>query len=311
MIEVQQITRYRITSSLELNIMGKYLLLIIVSISSISTSAQIISKPVIIPVDVTTEGHILVKATVNGVEGNFIFDTGAGLNLLTKKFADKLKGLQKTDAFYTGHRATGEAIVSDLWKSQSLRIGSFTTTDQLFTIIDIDFPIDGLISLLPFRNLPFTIDYKKKMLTLESTASANALAKNNRVLPMQLSDAGGKALDILINAKLNDTLEVQIVLDSGAGFNVFRFNSRYMEKLGVDSSHTKNQSIPSPFVPTQGNRYYGTTLSKISTGKSPHAVHDIRATFIEGLIYEGITSLNWLGNMITIDIPNRRMVIGL
>ncbi|WP_335966733.1 hypothetical protein [Galbibacter sp. PAP.153] len=44
------------------------------------------------------------------MEGTFIFDTVAGLNLITKKFADKIKILKPTNEFFTGHRATGEAL---------------------------------------------------------------------------------------------------------------------------------------------------------------------------------------------------------
>ena len=60
-----------------------------------------------IPFTLTDGGHTLVKAKINGIEGMFIFDTGAGLNMVTKKFADKVGTLQKTDEFYVGHRATG------------------------------------------------------------------------------------------------------------------------------------------------------------------------------------------------------------
>lgn len=98
-----------------------------------------------IPFTLTDGGHTLVKAKVNGVEGTFIFDTGAGLNMVTKKFADKVATLQKTDEFYTGHRATGEAIETDLYLTKTIEMGDFTVSGQMTSVIDIDFPIDGLI----------------------------------------------------------------------------------------------------------------------------------------------------------------------
>ncbi len=99
-----------------------------------------LKTPVVIPFTLTKEGHVFVKATINGVEGNFIFDTGAGLNLLTKKFADKIASLKKTEGFYVGHRATGEAIESDLWIINNLAMGAFTAANQKAAVIDVDLP---------------------------------------------------------------------------------------------------------------------------------------------------------------------------
>ncbi|MDN3595202.1 retropepsin-like aspartic protease [Zunongwangia endophytica] len=77
----------------------------------------------------------MIKATVNGVSGNFVFDTGAGLNLLTKDFADKIDNLDKTHHFYTGHRATGEAITTDLYQSDILEIGDFSINNEQFAVM--------------------------------------------------------------------------------------------------------------------------------------------------------------------------------
>lgn len=269
-----------------------------------------ISKTVNIPFTLLGSGHILVKAKINNIEGNFIFDTGAGLNLLTKKFADNIKDLKKTDGFYTGHRATGEQIIADFWDTESFEIGNQKLNAQKFTIIDMDFPVDGLISLLPFRNIPISIDYKNKVLILETEKSVKELAKKGISLPIQVSDELGKALDIATYVKLDDKLVVQMNLDSGAGFNVFRFNSRYMQSLGIDPSKTEVKYQKSDFKPTEGNNYYYTNLSKIAAqSNNKISASDFKATFIEGLIYEAIGSINWLGDKITIDIQNRNMII--
>lgn len=269
-----------------------------------------VSKTVTIPFTLLGSGHILIKAKINNVEGNFIFDTGAGLNLLTKKFADNIKDLKHTDGFYTGHRATGEEIVADLWDTESFEFGGQKLNAEKFTVIDLDFPVDGLISLLPFRNIPITIDYKNKVLTLETEKSAKELAKKGMSVPIQISDDLGKTLGIATYVKLNDTLVVQMNLDSGAGFNVFRFNSRYMKSLGIDPSKTETKYQKSDFKPTEGNNYYYTTLSTINAqSNNKISASNFKATFIDGLIYEAIGSINWLGDKITIDIQNKNMII--
>lgn len=290
--------------------MKKIFLFLLIVLSLNSFGQNKISKTITIPFNLLESGHILIKAKVNNIEGNFIFDTGAGLNLLTKKFADKVENLKKTDGFHTGHRATGEAIVSDLWDSESLEIGSFTSKAQKFTTIDMDFPVDGLISLLPFKEIPITIDYKNKVLVLETDKSLKELAKTGTSLPIEISEDFGKTLEIATQIKVNDKLTLQMNLDSGAGFNIFRFSSRYMEKLGVDSSKVEKKYKASDFKPTEGNNYYFTKLEKINAASSDKIkATDFNATFIEGLIYEAIGSINWLGNKITIDIQKKNMII--
>ena len=290
--------------------MKKIFLFLLITLSINSSGQNKNSKIITIPFELLGGGHILITAKVNNIEGKFIFDTGAGLNLLTKKFADKVTNLKKTDGFYTGHRATGEAIVSDLWDSETLEIGSFNSKKQKFTTIDMDFPVDGLISLLPFKETAFTIDYKNKVLVLETDKSLKDLGKTGTSLPIQISDDAEKTLGISTYITLNDKLTLQMNLDSGAGFNVFRFSSRYMEKLDVDSTKVEKKYRASDFKPTEGNNYYFTKLAKINPASNDKIkVEDFKATFIEGLIYEAIGSINWLGNKITIDLQQKVLII--
>jgi len=290
--------------------MKKIFLFLLITLSLNSFGQNKLSKTITIPFELLGSGHILIKAKVNNIEGNFIFDTGAGLNLLTKKFADKVTNLKKTDGFYTGHRATGEAVDCDLWDSESLEIGSLTSKGQKFTTIDMEFPVDGLISLLPFRDFPLTIDYKNKVLVLETDKSLKELTKSGTSFPIQISDDAEKTLGISTYIKVNDKLTLQMNLDSGAGFNVFRFSSRYMEKLGVDETKVEKKYRASDFKPTEGNNYYFTKLDKISVASTDKIkATQFNATFIEGQIYEAIGSINWLGDKITIDIQKKNMII--
>jgi len=290
--------------------MKKIFLFLLITLSLNSFGQNKLSKTITIPFELLGSGHILIKAKVNNIEGNFIFDTGAGLNLLTKKFADKVTNLKKTDGFYTGHRATGEAIDCDLWDSESLEIGSLTSKGQKFTTIDMEFPVDGLISLLPFRDFPLTIDYKNKVLVIETEKSLKELTKSGTSFPIQISDDAEKTLGISTYIKVNDKLTLQMNLDSGAGFNVFRFSSRYMKKLGVDETKVEKKYRASDFKPTEGNNYYFTKLDKISVASTDKIkATQFNATFIEGQIYEAIGSINWLGDKITIDIQKKNMII--
>jgi hypothetical protein len=290
--------------------MTKIITSLLLLFTALTFSQSKTSEQINIPFTQTPNGHIIIPATINGVEGNFVFDTGAGINLLTKDFADKINDLEKTSHFYTGHRATGEEIKSDLWNSKSLEIGDYKITNETFAVYDLEFPLDGLISLTPFKEKQITIDFKNKVLSIESKNSLDQLIKNKDFeMPIQIINDREIRIGISTAVKLNDKLSLNVGLDSGAGFDVFRFNSRYMETLDIDSTQIESEVRPSSFKPEEVNRFYYTELEKLADSDENTIVKNFKATFIEGLIYEGIMGINWIGEIITIDIPNKKLIV--
>ncbi|MGY0427275.1 MAG: retropepsin-like aspartic protease [Polaribacter sp.] len=290
--------------------MNKLFTTLCILFTTLSFSQKETAKKIQIPFTQTPNGHILIPAKINGVQGNFIFDTGAGTNLLTKKFADKIINLKKTDHFYTGHRATGEELQVDLWNSKSLEIGNFKVNKEIFSVYDINFPLDGLISLTPFKDTPITIDFENKILSIESEKSLSQLiADENFEMPIQISNDREIKITISTTIQLENKLTLNVGLDSGAGFNVFRFSSRFMEKLKIDKAKVESKFKPSIFKPEKGNEYYRTTLSIMTDANNNVSVKNFKATFIDGLIHEGIMGINWIGKKITIDIPKKRLIV--
>jgi len=290
--------------------MKKGFLLVTFLLFSIVFYAQHYTKEKIeISFKLSPNGHIMIKASVNGIPGNFVFDTGAGMNLLTKDFADKIDNLEKTTHFYTGHRATGEAITSDLYQSEVLKIADFSIEDEQFAVYDIDFPLDGLISLTPLQQKAFTVNFEENKLVIESEESLRLRKENIKFeMPLEINNDRNVKVSVGTIVQL-DSLELHVGLDSGAGFDVYRFNSRYIEALGIDSTQVESKYIPSSFKPEQGNQYYFAEVSRLSDLKVNAEQIDFRATFIDGLIYEGIMGINWIGEIITFDIPAKRILV--
>ena len=290
--------------------MKKGFLLVTFLLFSIVFYAQHYTKEKIeIPFKLSPNGYIMIKASVNGIPGNFVFDTGAGMNLLTKDFADKIDNLEKTTHFYTGHRATGEAITSDLYQSEVLKIADFSIEDEQFAVYDIDFPLDGLISLTPLQQKAFTVNFEENKLVIESEESLRRRKENIKFeMPLEINNDRNVKVSVGTIVQL-DSLELHVGLDSGAGFDVYRFNSRYMEALGIDSTQVESKYIPSSFKPEQGNQYYFAEVSRLSDLKVNAEQIGFRATFIDGLIYEGIMGINWIGEIITFDMPAKRILV--
>lgn len=290
--------------------MTKHLPFLMILISTLTYSQEKIADQINIPFTLSENGYIIIPVTINGIEGNYIFDTGAGINLLFKKSAEKITDLEKTNHFYTGHRGTGEGLEIDLWKTNSLNIGDFKASDETFGVLDIEFPFDGLISLTMFKDKQITIDFLTKVLSIESEKSLEKLiAKKDFEIPLQISNDRDISIDISIKIILDDHLPLNVILDSGAGFNVYRFNSRYMKNLGIDSTQVKKIYKPSYFKSGAGNDFFITQVSKLSDAAGNVTINDFRGIFIEGLIYEGIMSVNWIGIKFTIDIPNKRIIV--
>ncbi len=251
-------------------------------LTHLTFAQNLVEKSIEIPFKLTNNGHIIIKAQVNGVEGNFVFDTGAGMNLLTKNFADKVQGLEKTHHFHTGHRATGEAITSDLWQSENLKINNFKITKETFAVYDFNFPLDGLISLTPFKNQPITIDFENKILYIESPKSFKKRLQNKDYeMPIVLDSDKGLTLGIATYVNLENQLPLLVSLDSGAGFGVYRFNARYMQDLAIDSSKVKKEYRKSSFKPKHGNNFYFTTLSTMTNKNKNVTLKNFQVSFIK------------------------------
>ena len=264
-----------------------------------------------IPFELTSQGHIMVKAKINGIEGNFIFDTGAGLTLITKTFSDKIGKLHKQDGSYTAFRATGEKLTADLYDAQTVALGNFIEHSPVLTIFDVNLgPIDGLISLMSFKERPFTIDYTNKKIIFETDKSMSAIQKSGHQIPLQLEESRDKALTIFAYFRVNDKLTLQFSIDSGAGNNVYRINSRYIPAFGIDTATASRIVIPSEFNPEIKTIIYQANIKSIIAKASPAIqCREVKASFIDGLIYDGILSLNWIGKQVTFDLKKQEMIV--
>lgn len=268
-----------------------------------------------IPFELLPSGHILVKAEVDGVQGSFIFDTGAGLTVFTKAFFHKLPHVVKEDGGYTGFRATGERLDIDLFFVNNVVLGGFRKAKEEVSWVDINLGgIDGIISLKLLETQPFTIDFTNKVIHLESAQTLAGIKKTASIVPIQLEQSRGKSLSIFSYFKVNDTLRLQLALDSGAGKDVFRLNAKYLASLQVNTSDTAYVRKIEKRSEINGSEHvssiYITLLKKLSSEKAPAVnVTNFPVQFVEGLIYDGIIWINWLGAKITFDLAGEVLLV--
>ncbi len=262
-----------------------------------------------VPIQVLESGHITVKAKVDGVEGNFILDTGGGLTVFTKSFFEKIPHKVAVDGGFTAFRATGERLDVDLYKVYNFQLDALHKSEDEVSFLDINLGgLDGILSLKLFEQQPFTIDLVKKELVLETERSLSNARMAGERIPLQLHNAHGKALDIFAYFRVNDSLTLQLCLDSGAGKDVYRFNSKYLQRLGLKAldSTVRKSEINTAFA----SKTYRAEVAKLAVANAPSVrVTNFRAQFVDGLIYDGIVWINWLGSRITVDIPGKELVV--
>jgi len=258
-----------------------------------------------VPFSLTSSGHIIISAKVDGKEGNFIFDTGAGQNLFFELFAEKLQK-KNSHHFFVGHRATGEAIRLPVYESKLLSLGDKEFKSQLYSTFDINIDgIDGILSIQAFENTPVIIDYERKELSFKTLTEY----EKKHFIEIQTADYAGKALDIFTTVKLNDKITIQVLLDSGAGSKSFWIDASLAKLVSVDLADIKSVEKKSEFDATKIIKTYKSTLLNLSTENGLARIDNPSVNFVEGLLYEGKMSTDWLGKKIAISIPDKKIYL--
>ena len=140
-----------------------------------------------IPLKITTTNHLEIKATINGVKGVFILDTGASntcigfdkqdyFNLVSKSSDIKAAGAGATDM--ETHVSKKNTIKIGDWKNRKLNIVLFDLTHVNQALIAHEAPpVDGIIGADVLKQTKAIIDYNKRKVYLCLKKSKNNLKK--------------------------------------------------------------------------------------------------------------------------------------
>ncbi|WP_413532006.1 hypothetical protein [Empedobacter brevis] len=255
------------------------------------------------PIQVLPSGHIIVTANIDGKAGNFIFDTGGGINLFFENFAKDFKQ-KSTYNFLTAYRATGEKIDAPLYENNEVLFAGKKFLKVPYSTFDMKIEgIDGLISLQMFHDTDFIIDFNKNEIEL-TDFSTN---KNLKSFDIQLSTNADKSIDIFTYITLNDKYKIQVLLDSGAGNNSYWLSDKLISVLELDKAKLEVSEKKSEFDEKLTTKFYRGNINSISN--QYFTLKDPKVVFVEGLIYEGKTSINWFGNKIGISLKNKKIYI--
>ncbi|MGI4872134.1 MAG: retropepsin-like aspartic protease [Janthinobacterium lividum] len=271
---------------------------------------QVPVAPQRLPLEVLPTGHIVVNATVNGVAGRFFLDTGAGVTVLTQQFAQRVPGLQRQDGRFTGFRAIGDRLDLPLYAAPTITVGRYVAAKANCCVYAGEMGgVDGLLSLTAFRHQPFTIEYDRHQLVLETPASLAQRRQLGKGIPLLLDDTYGQSLDIAAYCRVNEKLTLLVELDSGSPSGQYWFNAALAPQLGIDTAALGPANrfvLPSELVAANRNVSYWATLTSLTPVAQPTIqLANVPFRLISGLIHDGILPLSWLGNQLTIDLPHQ------
>ena len=145
-----------------------------------------------------------MHAKVNGHEGNFVFDTGAGVSYVSPDFAQSVGC--KPWGKLTGYTLVGQRLDMQrcdglLFELQGQRFGASTSgVFDLMKFMPPNVPrIDGSIGLDVFEGHALTLSLAQKKLIIETADSLTARAKHATEVRIRfVREAGGAALTAFV-----------------------------------------------------------------------------------------------------------------
>jgi hypothetical protein len=219
-------------------------------------------KPQIIKLDRFRKALWTVSVTIQGKSGNFLFDTGGGITLLTEDFSKEINC--RFWGRTTGYNMFGKRGDGPHCDNINLYAGNVKLSPVNAGKIDFSgqFPgdkaPDGLLSLDAFDGKAITINQNSGTLTIETPRSLRKRTKDMKEFPLRVSrECSGRCLSIFIGIQTSEGM-TWLNLDSGAG-GVSLISKDYAQAFGLNPEIKEQQlkfnladniSIDSPVIVT-------------------------------------------------------------
>lgn len=259
---------------------------------------------------------ILVPVKLNDkIETTFIFDTGGGVNVVSEKLAKALN-LKKLGS-YSGKRMSGQELTMSLSKVSSLSFGSLKKKNVNVAKWNLkDFlpdtdnykNVEGVLSLNYFTEVPFTLNYRNRTITVENPKTLQANVTKLNTTPIKVVTKKNVDTAIFLPVSLSDKEKALVEVDTGS--NHFILDTSYMKKLGVspnDAGIVKRVGKDQTDHPY--TRYHIHIPGSIWVSKTPTIKQLKPNVMFQKIIYDGLVGKDFLKNFVTtFDLKNKRMI---
>lgn len=251
------------------------------------------SRPEVIKIEPLRERLRTLRVTVNGQEGEFLFDTGGGATIISPDFAQRIGC--KPWGRLTGFRMMGQRL--DLPRCDDVRIVADGVPLRPVTVGVLEAPDlkpgakapDGSLALDVFKDRLITLEVDANRVTLETPESFAARIAGAREIPIRFSrELAGAALDVYV-AVPTARGQLWFVMDSGNGGTLLVAKDM-AQFFGLD----QQQQGPQP----------------VRIDIAPGIVAQWHAGFTPEMIMDGNLGMPFINrHVISIDLRNERMWI--
>lgn len=267
-----------------------------------------------VPMSIKNNRFLIVEGTVNGnIQARFILDTGAGLEVVSGKFFEKIKDSATPAGILSGLQSIGTRVDLELYRIPSLKIGNYVKQDLVvapYPDLDNYSGIDGFVSLNFFKDQPFTLDFVSRKLTLETPESLKSLAAKAESIPLYDSSYIGNRFDIFLPLLVNGKVKIMAEFDTGTGIEIM-INPHFFKALGIDplSDGVEKRSFQNPDGSSQP--WYISRIASLSPLNSRLVEgNNLSAHFLKNFVLEGLIGWQLFKfKLVTIDIPNHRLLV--
>lgn len=263
----------------------------------------------VIPFSFLLNHLIVIPVDVNGEERKFIFDTGIGVTVITKRFAEYLN--VKPDGTYTGKRMSGQDVSMQLTRLQRIRVGHVERSEFTVGIFDTSaFPselneISGILAPNYFEEVIFTVNFESSEILIRGDLD-KLEELSEFVIPLDVEKLW-PAITIFVSVILPSNRKTRLELDSGS--DALILNSKFMDELNIDRKGTQIDILKG--VDETGSEYvrYLTMLKgKITIAGAEEVFKTDPRVIFQDIIYDGLLGNEFLLNYnVTFDLKHGRM----
>ena len=264
-------------------------------------------------------GHCLaVPVRVGSNETRFLFDTGAGVNIISQKIADRMN--LKPDGNHGGKRMSGQPVHFKATHLPSLTFGNQSLDHTPAAIVDLEKMfageadlknIEGIISLNFFRNIPFTIDYQRNCIILESKDTLQQRINTGFLVPIHVTTKGRIESDAFLPVSFSNGLKAIVEIDTGSGSLILN-KAKYMERFGLSESASALKCVDG--LDETGHkyqRYFGTLPANLSLGRKESTSYRVQQPKVQfqNIIYDGLIGDDCLSQfVVSCDLQHKRVI---
>jgi hypothetical protein len=190
-----------------------------------------------------------------------------------------------------------------------------TRRDHVVGIIELDgFPpelgaVDGFLSLAFFEAAPFTVDYARGAVAVESPASVDERARNGLVVAVRV-ERDGPAVDAFMQLGLPGGKTIEVEIDMGSDSLIL--DERLAAVVGVDLHHDDVRRVEGrdetghPYT-----RSFTRLDGTIQAAGAPSVAQSDPDVMFQRIIYDGLVGDAFLRRFaVTYDVPGERAIFG-